>query len=204
MLTLQSYIWCKSKYGMYLSFTDEALMALLKQNDTVALKTIFNRYYKSLCQFCSVYTKDHFVAEEIVSGLFIKLWDIRNDVEILHLKHYLFVSAKNLSLNHIQKKKDPVELIEDIEFNNNMLQDRDTPFNILSGRESCNDILRMIDKLPASQRQVLLMTRVDNLDKYEVARILGISVRTVETTLYQSIKKLRQILNDHPNFTREI
>lgn len=185
---------------MYPALTDEALMGLLQQSDPVALETLFNRYYKTLCQLCTVYTKDYTVAEEITANLFIKLWDNR-DTAILNVKSYLFVAAKNLSLNHIQKKKDPVHSIEDINLQNYVLKDRDNPFKILSGRESYNKILSLIDTLPASQRQVLLMSRIDNLDKNEIAKVLGISVRTVETTLYQSIKKLRQLLKGQHNFT---
>lgn len=187
---------------MYPALTDEALMGLIQQSNPVALETLFNRYYKTLCQLCTVYTKDYTVAEEITANLFIKLWDNR-DTAILNVKSYLFVAAKNLSLNHIQKKKDPVHSIEDIYLQGHMLKDRDNPFKILSGRESYNKILNLIDTLPASQRQILLMSRIDNLDKNEIAKVLGISVRTVETTLYQSIKKLRQLLKGQHNFTSE-
>lgn len=175
-------------------------MDRLKANDDLALETLFNRYYKSLCQLCTVYTKDYAVAEEIIANLFIKLWDNR-DTAILNVKSYLFVAAKNLSLNYVQKKKDPVHSIEDLNPEQLTLKDRDNPFKILSGRESYNTILAMIDTLPTSQRQVLLMSRIDNLDKNEIAKVLGISVRTVETTLYQSIKKLRQLLKGEHNFT---
>jgi RNA polymerase sigma-70 factor (family 1) len=176
------------------ALTDEQLIELLKQNDHLALETLFNRYYKALCQFCAVYTKDYIAAEEIIANLFMKLWDNRSDVSILNVKSYLFVSAKNLALNYNQKKKDPVDSIEDVEIEQHLFQDRDTPFKILSGRESYNNILKVIDTLPESQRQVLLMSHVDHIDKHEISKILGISVRTVETTLYQSIKKIRLLL----------
>lgn len=185
---------------MYPALTDEALMGLLKQNDHLALETLFHRHYKPLCQFCTVYTRDYTVAEEIIANLFMKLWDNRNDALILNVKSYLFVSAKNLSLNYNQKRKAPVDSMEDVEIGQHIIHDRDTPFKILSGRESYNRILAVIDTLPASQRQVLLMSRIENLDKQEISRVLGISVRTVETTLYQSIKKLRLLLKGFHNF----
>jgi RNA polymerase sigma-70 factor (ECF subfamily) len=178
---------------MYLPLTDEALMSRLKDNDQLALETLFNRYYKSLCQFCAVYTNNMEAAEEIIADLFIKLWDNRNTVTILHVKGYLFISAKNLSLNFIHKKKAPVDLLEDISTTQPEVPDGNTPFKIMSGKESYNHIMTVIDTLPHCQRQVLLMSRIDNLDKHEIAAVLGISVRTVETTLYQAIKKLRSL-----------
>lgn len=187
---------------MYLEFTDEALVSRLKSDDPVALETLFNRYYKSLCHFCCVYTKDHAVAEEIVADLFIRLWDNRKETTILKVRNYLFVSARNLSLNYTQKKKNPVNSFEDLDVHeqqHQVLQDHNTPFDILSGREASEHLIYMINKLPKRQREVLLMSRVDHLDKHTISQLLGISVRTVETTLYQSIHQLRTLLKQSPD-----
>jgi RNA polymerase sigma-70 factor (family 1) len=186
---------------MYLPLTDEALMCLLKENDHLALEALFNRYYKSLCQFCAVYTNNMEAAEEIIADLFIKLWDNRNTIAILNVKGYLFISAKNLSLNFNQKKKAPVDFLEEVGITQHIVNDNNTPFKIISGRETYHQIMRVIDTLPTSQRRVLLMSRIDNLDKQEIARVLNISVRTVETTLYQAIKRLRTLLQGPHNFT---
>ncbi|MEO7212976.1 sigma-70 family RNA polymerase sigma factor [Mucilaginibacter sp.] len=185
---------------MYLSFTDEALMDCIQQGDAQALEVVFNRYYRQLCQFCAIYIKDSDVAEEVIANLFMKVWDNRADSRILNVKSYLFAAAKNLSLNYIQKKKEPVHFIEDADISQQLLQDTNTPFKILSARESYNKILALINLLPPGQRQVLLMTRVDGLCKHEVAGLLGITVRTVETTLYQSLKKLRELIKASPSF----
>lgn len=180
---------------MYSECTDEALIARLKSNDPQALELLFKRYYKPLCQCCTLYTKDYAASEEIVADLFIKLWDNRQDQAILRVRNYLFVAARNLSLNHIQKKKNPVDSIEDLNMQPHFFQDTNTPFKILSARESNNRILLTIDQLPPRQREVLLMSRIDQMDKNTISALLGISVRTVETTLYQSIQQLRLLLN---------
>jgi len=186
---------------MYSELTDEALTGLLKQNDPLALETLFGRYYKPLCQFCAVYTKEYVIAEEIIANLFIKIWDNRQDSDIVSIKSYLFVSAKNQALNYNRKKKEPVDSIEDLNISQSALQDRNNPFKILSSRESYNGILSLIDTLPPGQRQILLMSHIDSLDNRQISRILGISVRTVDTTLYKSIKKLRLLLKDFRNST---
>lgn len=184
---------------MYVEFTDEALGNLIGENDPKALEALFNRYYKSLCQFCAVYTKDYAAAEEIIADLFIKMWDARAAQPIHNMRNYLFAAARNLSLNHIQKKKDPVASIEELPKGQDFFLDLETPFRILSGRESSAHILRLIDQLPERQREILLMSRIDQMDKHKIAEVLNLSVRTVETTLYQSISALRRMLNDSPN-----
>ena len=181
---------------MYPELTDEALTDLLQKNDHLALETLFNRYYKPLCQFCAVYTREYVIAEEIIANLFIRVWDNRQDAVILNIKSYLFISAKNQALNHLQKKKEPVDFIEDIQIDHYSIQDQHNPFQLMSSRESYKGILSIIDTLPPGQRQVLLMSHIDSLDNRQISGILGISVRTVDTTLYKSIKKLRLLLKD--------
>ena len=184
---------------MYPQLSDEELMDLLKADDHLALENLFNRYYKTLCQVSAVYTKDFEIAEEIVANLFMKLWDSRYEINVQNVKGYLSVSVRNASLNHTQKKKAPVDSIEETARQLSEVQDQNTPLNIITSRESYNRILRLIDTLPPSQREVVLMSHVDNLNKHEVAQTLNISVRTVETTLYQSVKKLRALLKDSYN-----
>jgi RNA polymerase sigma-70 factor (family 1) len=185
---------------MYLTLTDDVLLTLVRQDDSLALETIFNRYYKPLCDFCAVYTKDYAAAEEIVADLFIRIWDNRKDNAILKLRNYLFVSARNLALNHQKKRKTPIDYFEDLKLKEQDVTDTNTPFKILSNRESDGAILRLIDQLPARQREVLLMSRIDRLDKNMIALSLGISVRTVETTLYQAIHQLRMLMQQKQNF----
>lgn len=185
---------------MYTELTDEELTDLLKSDDSLALETLFDRYYKTLCQFCAVYTRDYAAAEEIIADIFIRLWENRYESSILKVKNYLFVSAKNQSINYKEKRKDPVELVEGFDKEPPSYEDKETPFRILAGRESYKRILTMIDKLPLRQREVLLMSRIDQMNKQKISEILGISVRTVETTLYQSIKQLRELLKNSSYF----
>ncbi|WP_311951164.1 RNA polymerase sigma factor [Mucilaginibacter terrae] len=184
---------------MYPQLSDEELMELLKADDHLALENLFNRYYKTLCQLSAVYTKDFEIAEEIVANLFMKIWDGRYEANVQNVKSYLSVSVRNASLNHTQKAKAPVHSIDEVAHQLNEVQDHNTPLNIITRRESYNRIISLIDTLPPSQREVVLMSHVDNLNKHEIAQTLNISVRTVETTLYQSVKKLRSLLKDSYN-----
>lgn len=191
-ITLDPYLCPAMKPLNYNVFSDEELLALLHQDNTLSLQTIFDRYYSPLCQFSTIFTKDITTSEVLISDLFIKLWDNRKQIEIRLLKPYLFQSAKNLSLNHLKKRK---PLLETLENHEALLSEHLTPFEILSNRESQQRILSLINLLPERQREVLLMSRIKQIDKTNIAPLLGITVRTVETTLYNAIKSLRTLLS---------
>ena len=185
--------------GAYLTKSDEDLVALLKQQDGAALEMIFNRYYSPLCKFTSIYLKDYNKAEELIADLFIKLWDKRLSLEVKSIKKYLFVSARNAALNEIQRAKLTTSRLSDHDESLLLLDGHLNPHELLSSRESYKEIIDLIHKLPERQREVLLMSRVDLLEKTNISEILGITVRTVETLLYQAVKNLRTLISSTDN-----
>lgn len=59
-------------------------------------------------------------------------------------------------------------------------------------------VRRAIDGLPESLRTVLLLRTVEEMPQAEVAALLDVSEKTVETRLYRARQKLQQIMRDNP------
>lgn len=55
-----------------------------------------------------------------------------------------------------------------------------------------------IERLPAKQRQVVLMHYLEETSVNEVATLLSVSAKTVEGRLYQARKALRRLLENKP------
>jgi RNA polymerase sigma-70 factor (ECF subfamily) len=55
-------------------------------------------------------------------------------------------------------------------------------------------IRRAIDALPDRCRQIFLLSREKYLSYAEIAEVLGISVKTVETQMWRALKSLRKSL----------
>ena len=190
-----TYYFSAQMNDVYLAKSDEDLVALLKEQNGLALEMLFKRYYSPLCKFTSIYLKDYSKAEELIADLFIKLWDKRLSLEVKSVKKYLFVSARNAALNEIQRVKLATSSLSDHEESLLLLDGHLNPYELLSSRESYKEIIDLIHKLPERQREVLLMSRVDLLEKNNISEILGITIRTVETLLYQAVKNLRVLIS---------
>ncbi|KIA96420.1 hypothetical protein OC25_01285 [Pedobacter kyungheensis] len=180
----------------YISKSDEELVSLLISEDSLALETLFNRYYPALCKFTSIYIRDYNKAEELIADLFMKLWNKRNELQVKSIKKYLFASAKNLSFNEIQRVKLNTLSLNEHEDSLNYPDTYLNPHDLLASRESYTEIMDLIHLLPGRQREVLLMSRIELLEKNMIAEILNISVRTVETLLYQAVKNFRYLATD--------
>ncbi|MBO9674813.1 MAG: sigma-70 family RNA polymerase sigma factor [Sphingobacteriaceae bacterium] len=171
-------------------------MSLWVNHDNLALEILFNRYYPALCKFTSIYIKDYNKAEELIADLFIKLWEKKDVLQVKSVKKYLFTAAKNLAFNEIQRVKLHILSINEHGDAFDYPDTRLNPHEQLTSRESYSEIINLINLLPDRQREVLLMSRIDLLEKNIIADLLGISIRTVETLLYQAVKNFRSLTTD--------
>src|SRR5512147_552556 len=77
-------------------------MRIALSEDMKAYKELYLLMFDSLFQFSFSFVKSKQVAQELVSDVFIKLWQIRSQLSAIdNLKPYLFGITKNISLNYL-------------------------------------------------------------------------------------------------------
>ncbi|WP_207535904.1 RNA polymerase sigma-70 factor [Desertivirga arenae] len=175
----------------YNFLSDDELLTLIRLDDALAFKALFSRYYNSLCKFTSIYVNDNALAEEIIADVFIKLWEARAKSNIEKVKSYLFTAARNQSFTLLKKKPLKVTYCEHLEEYSEVLSDERSPLSIMRSRETQQEIIKLIDTLPIRQREVLLMSRLSDISNEEIALVLNLSLKTVQSTLYEAIRELR-------------
>jgi len=75
-------------------------------DDQKAYKELFTTLYSPLFLFAKSMVKSRESAEEIVSDVFIRIWEKRRDLEkIDNLRVYLYVSTRNAALNCLSLQK---------------------------------------------------------------------------------------------------
>lgn len=157
-----------------------------------AYEELYNRFFDGLHRFSFSFVKSNEVAEEIVSDVFIKIWQIRNRLtEVENLKVYLYTIARNFSLNYIQRvyKHPPVSLDEldvapVVEFGN--------PEELLISAEMIRAMKQVVQELPPQCRLIFQLVKEEGLRYKEVAEILQVSPLTVRNQLAIAVKKLGQ------------
>ena len=69
-----------------------------------------------------------------------------------------------------------------------------TPDETIDKKELKEELNKAINDLPEKCREIFTMSRFDQLKYSEIADILGISIKTVETQMGRALKKLREQL----------
>lgn len=170
---------------------------ICNNDDEKAFELLFHLLNNSLTKFCILYVNQREIAEEIVSDVFVKCWLNRKSLtEILNPETYLFVAVKNQSLNHI-KKYSSIHLVQIEETNSVEFVNTYNPQREIENKELIFRMDKAITALPQQCRIVFRLIKEDGMKYKEVAEILNISPRTVQTQLFRAIKKLSIVLNNY-------
>lgn len=159
-----------------------------------AFNELFIRYYDRLVSFTAQYVRQPEIAEEITSELFVKIWLKRETItRILKPEVYLYVAAKNASLNHIRGagKYTMASLSKELS------TAPPCGWSDMENKELARKLDESVAALPEQRRIIFKLVREDGLKSKEVAAILNISVRTVENQMYKAIKTLADTVTDY-------
>lgn len=159
-------------------------------DDQHAYKELFTSLYSYLCTFARTLVKAKEPAEEVVSDVFIKIWEKRRSLDkIENLKVYLYVSTRNLSLNYLEKQKRSLTNPLD-NFHTEFVSLYFDPEQLLITADMLAMIRAAIGQLPPKCKMIFKLVKEDGLKYREVAEILGISVKTVENQLAIALHKI--------------
>lgn len=164
----------------------------IRIGNTTAFQELFNLYCQQLINFSRNYVKDKQIAENVVQDVFVSVWQNRTNLDPSKMiKAYLFTAVKNNSLKHLRQLNIASTGIDD---NIKIVSDEVRPDKKFDEKEMELKIHQAIDELPEKCMEIFKMNRFENLKYAEIAVILDISVKTVETQMGRALKKLRERL----------
>lgn len=169
----------------------QQLFLRLKEGDKEAFNHLFRLKYSALVSFAESYLGNTGKSEELVSDLFVWLW--QNYKQLNNIKSpetYLFVSVKNKCLNALRNTKKLVPLDE--QSSKSQPWTSNTPHSLMENDELHLKLNQLINNLPPQQKQIFKMIKQGGLSARQVADILNISPRTVETHIYKAINKIEE------------
>ncbi|HCC51646.1 MAG TPA: RNA polymerase sigma-70 factor [Porphyromonadaceae bacterium] len=170
--------------------TDETLIAAIKEDDYVSYNRLFVRYYNRLCQYVYGWLENREDSEDIIQELFLNLWSRRKKIEVNeNVSGYLFMMAKNMSLNHIRATKNYRTLLEKQSSAPDYYEE-----DLLESDEFRIALYDCIERLPERSREVFILHRVKGMKQKEISEKLSISVKTIKNQLWTSLQKLKKCL----------
>ena len=166
----------------------------IRNRNSEVYETLFYDHYPKLVRFAEGMIFDPQLAEDLVQGLFIHLWENAAQINIKSsLKAYLFMAVKNRCLNSLKELqiRDKNELL----YLEGML-------NSDSGDDIDSQLLDKLNfsltQLPEKMAEIVKLKYLENRKLRDIAVQLNISENTVKTQLLRSKHKLRKLLQVAP------
>tara|TARA_B110000093_G_scaffold19470_1_gene17738 strand:- start:196 stop:771 length:576 start_codon:yes stop_codon:yes gene_type:complete len=172
---------------------DFVFVEKLKNGDNNAYTLLMNDYYKNLCGYANLFTKDPSKSEDIVQNVFVKIWIYRKKIDPnIPIKKYLYKSVYNEFIDQYRKNKSVISLEEKyLKVIDTIIDD-----NSLDIEKLMMNVNREIDKLPEKCKRVFILNKKEGLTHDEIAEYLQISTKTVESHITRAFKILNQKLGN--------
>ncbi len=166
------------------------IMKVIQEDDYSAFQLLFKKMYSPLCQFCIKFVKSPEVAEELVSDVFYSIWKNRGRLMIVSSpKAYLFTSVRNKGFDHLRKVKKMMHC--GLEKASHLHTDAANSQEMLVCDELSAKLDQTISRLPKQCKLIYELSRDQGLKYKEIATLLQVSVKTVETQMGRALKHLR-------------
>ena len=163
-------------------------------NSDDVLEQLFNElfceYESQLYAFAFKMVKSDALAKDIIQEVFLKLWMIRNRISDIHnISSFLYRITENKVIDHLRAvasdQKHKERLWQRTEYIN-----KSDPQDCLEAREFHHIIQQAIRHLSPQRQSVYLLSKVEGLQRNEIAALMDISPHTVRNQLAKSIQQI--------------
>lgn len=172
-----------------LQYTDEALVALLRQGDEEAFAAIYDRYWMRLFSVATNQLDNAAEAEELVQDLFTDLWSRRVQLDIRSLNSYLSVALNYKVINMLARRNRRRRFEHSL--TGQPMQHENAAEQWLSLEELQHKLAARVAALPQQCRLVFTLSRDEGLTRAQIAGKLGIAEKTVESHITKALRALR-------------
>ena len=169
---------------------------LINDDDIGAFEQIYKMYEKQLGKYAFQFTKSRFITDEIIQEVFFKLWlhrkNLRKDGNI---KAYLYRMVRNRSLNYIRDALQHEDLAEVLK--KDALSAREQADHPIISMDLDTLMDNILERLPERKRDIYRLSRQQGKSNKEIARQLGITIKTVENHIWEALVIIKKHVERH-------
>lgn len=171
--------------------SDNKLMEDVRDGRVEKLAILFERYQVILYNFFLRLTAKPNVSEDLVQEVFIRILKYRAGyLGQSRFAVWMFQIARNAHIDHLRKQKAEIPLDEQFE---ETPASGPLPDEILESEQNAALMRRAMDQLPWRKREILMLSRFEDLKLREIAELRGCEVGTVKAQIHRALKDLGRI-----------
>ena len=170
---------------------DEDIMRDVRDGNLQLLGNLFERYQSPLFNFFLRLTWDRQLSEDLVQDVFFRILKFRQTYRGDTLfTTWMYQIARNVRVDSLRKRKPESTLNEELA---SSADTRPSPAEQLQSNEQEALLRRAMARLPEDKRELLILTRYQNLKYEQIAELLDCQAGTVKTRVYRAMQELKQV-----------
>ncbi|WP_321332288.1 RNA polymerase sigma-70 factor [uncultured Bacteroides sp.] len=160
--------------------------------DEESFTSLFYLYKDKLYGFFLGLTHSPTKSEDLVQEVFMRIWQKREELTLIdNLNAYIYRAAQNHAIDQIRKRSNEILLFSDKYLGNEDNATAQTPLDLLLNKELSSALTEAIEQLPPQQKKVFTFHCIEGLPHEEIARLMDISVSTVQNHMRQALINIR-------------
>jgi RNA polymerase sigma-70 factor (ECF subfamily) len=172
--------------------SDTYLLKQIDNNDVGAFEVFYKKYYRPIYNYAKYFLKKESDCQDVVQDVFAYVWESRHKLYIEKtIKAYLLRACHNTCINHLKKQSTKQKHVSAFISSSNMFEDG---YHAIFENELRRTIDDVVEELPQQCRKIFKLSRLKGLKYKEIATLLEISPKTVETQIYRALKVFKKRL----------
>ena len=178
-------------------YTDQELLAYLKNGNQLAFESIFNKYAGELFVYAHKKLKNKEESQDIVQDIFIYLYKNKDQLhEIQNLASYLYKAVLNKVFD-IYKHKYVVNEYANAQAGDSKEQNYHIGTDFLIREKELKMLIdSTIDKMPERMREIFVLKKFEHLSTKQIAEKFNISELTVSTHIKRATRLLKSNIEE--------
>lgn len=168
-------------------------MAQVRARDQAAFDRLLARHLAAVHGYLLRLTQSSADADELTQETFLRVWSKADTYRpnTVQFATWLHRIAHNLCMDQLRRARS-----EPLDDPDAALSEVPGPEQQAAGHERSARLQRALARLPAEQRAALLLTGLQGLSNQQVAQIMNLGVRAVESLLARARRTLREQVSE--------
>ena len=163
--------------------TDEQLMAEVASGDLDKLRILFNRHHLHVYNFLFKMCGDKMLSEDLTQDVFYKVIKYKATYNKGSFLSWLFTISRNSLKTHFSRNKEMHRDLEEAKHN----------VGETNGEEDYSQLHLALQQLDTSDRELIVLNRLQGIRYHELAEILNSTPGAVKTKMSRALKKLKTV-----------
>jgi RNA polymerase sigma factor (sigma-70 family) len=171
------------------SMSDEELMAQVRNGVGEMLGVLFERYHVPLFNFYLKLTGDRTASEDLVQEVFFRILKYRHSYRPeTAFRAWMYQIARNARVDLLRKRRPETEYEAE-------MSPVVAPIDTAQQSQEAQLLHSALMQISEDKREVLVLSRFQDLKYEEIAQMMGCEVATVKTRVHRALQDLKEIFH---------